>query len=77
MQKNIPSDILKSFGELTKSEDIFTGTVKTVLNWVNCTKGSDACQEKNKKNKNPQSLNCRISMQMACGKHDVIKNKCG
>lgn len=32
VQKNIPSDILKSFGELTKSEDIFTGTVKTVLN---------------------------------------------
>ena len=32
VQKNIPSDIRKSFGELTKSEDIFTGTVKTVLN---------------------------------------------
>lgn len=31
-QKNIPSDILKSFGELEKSEDIFNGTVKTVLN---------------------------------------------
>ena len=32
IQKNIPSDILRSFGELTKSEDIFTGTVKTALN---------------------------------------------
>lgn len=31
-QKNIPSDILKSFGELEKSEDIFTELNKTVLN---------------------------------------------
>ena len=30
-QKNIPSDILKSFGELTKSEDIFKELNKTVL----------------------------------------------
>ena len=32
VQKNISSDILKSFGELEKSEDIFNGTGKTVLN---------------------------------------------
>ena len=31
-QKNIPSDILKSFGELEKSEDIFPELNKTVLN---------------------------------------------
>lgn len=31
-QKNIPSDILKSFGELEKSEDIFQELNKTVLN---------------------------------------------
>ena len=30
-QKNIPSDILKSFGELEKSEDIFHELKKTVL----------------------------------------------
>lgn len=31
-QKNIPSDILKSFGELTRSEDIFPELEKPVLN---------------------------------------------
>ena len=31
VQKNIPSDILKSFGELEKSEDIFKELDKTVL----------------------------------------------
>ena len=45
-QKNISSELLASFGrQLTEPEDIPAQLNDSVLNWDNCSKEGDACQE--------------------------------
>lgn len=46
-QKNISSELLASFArQLTEIEDIQSQLNKSELDWINCSKGSDVCQEK-------------------------------
>ena len=46
LQKNISSELLASFGrQLTETEDIPAQLNESVLNWDNCSKEGDACQE--------------------------------
>ena len=46
-QKNISSELLDSFArQLTEIEDIQSQLNKSELDWINCSKGSDVCQEK-------------------------------
>ena len=69
LQKNITSELLASFRrQLTETEDISAQLNDTVLNWVNCSKEGDACQEENAEFPiYPQNFFAGIRVSMECG----------